>query len=313
MSALPVLEVAIGLSFTYLLLALIASTLAEWISRFTNARGNMLEEGIRQLLGEEDAQGAVTEQVLNHPLIRPLAQRKKATKRRAPSYIPSDLFAKALKAIVTPSSPVSSTPKSAALGQALAALGGVVGEGGSVSEASLAKWYDQHMDRVSGWYKRHTQSVVLAVAIVLTVVTNADTVGLIHRLWTDSALRAAVVEAAKARIAEGPPLRPVEYSDPTTPKPTKPIQSSKANEVGADEVQLLSRMVGWSEDLENLKGLIASGTKGEVLLWFVLHLFGWFVTALAVSIGAPFWFDTLNRLMNIRSSGPAPKEASDAK
>jgi hypothetical protein len=30
---------------------------------------------------------------------------------------------------------------------------------------------------------------------------------------------------------------------------------------------------------------------------------GWTFTALAVSLGAPFWFDTLNRLMSLRASG----------
>jgi hypothetical protein len=32
------------------------------------------------------------------------------------------------------------------------------------------------------------------------------------------------------------------------------------------------------------------------------------VTALAASLGAPFWFDTLNRFINIRENGCAPEE-----
>jgi hypothetical protein len=39
------------------------------------------------------------------------------------------------------------------------------------------------------------------------------------------------------------------------------------------------------------------------------HIVGWLVTALAATLGAPFWFDTLNRLISIRSSGKAPEEA----
>jgi hypothetical protein len=38
------------------------------------------------------------------------------------------------------------------------------------------------------------------------------------------------------------------------------------------------------------------------------HLLGWFLTGVAVSLGAPFWFDTLNRFMNIRATGTAPNE-----
>ena len=35
---------------------------------------------------------------------------------------------------------------------------------------------------------------------------------------------------------------------------------------------------------------------------------GWLLTAFAVSLGAPFWFDLLNRFINLRVSGKAPEE-----
>ncbi|MGH9329933.1 MAG: hypothetical protein ACRD09_05775, partial [Vicinamibacterales bacterium] len=38
------------------------------------------------------------------------------------------------------------------------------------------------------------------------------------------------------------------------------------------------------------------------------HLFGWILTVAAISLGAPFWFDTLNRFLNIRGAGKAPEE-----
>jgi hypothetical protein len=39
------------------------------------------------------------------------------------------------------------------------------------------------------------------------------------------------------------------------------------------------------------------------------HLLGWLITVLAISLGAPFWFDMLNRIVAIRSAGRAPEEA----
>jgi hypothetical protein len=42
------------------------------------------------------------------------------------------------------------------------------------------------------------------------------------------------------------------------------------------------------------------------------HLLGWQVTALAATLGAPFWFDTLNRMISIRSAGKSPEEAPKA-
>ncbi|MDB5532748.1 MAG: hypothetical protein JWO28_1063 [Hyphomicrobiales bacterium] len=38
------------------------------------------------------------------------------------------------------------------------------------------------------------------------------------------------------------------------------------------------------------------------------HALGWLITALAATLGAPFWFDTLNRVISIRSAGKAPEE-----
>jgi hypothetical protein len=37
-------------------------------------------------------------------------------------------------------------------------------------------------------------------------------------------------------------------------------------------------------------------------------LFGWLITALAASLGAPFWFETLQRFVNIRGNGRLPAE-----
>lgn len=38
------------------------------------------------------------------------------------------------------------------------------------------------------------------------------------------------------------------------------------------------------------------------LLPWLEKIFGWFITTLAVSLGAPFWFDILNKVMNFRAS-----------
>ena len=43
-------------------------------------------------------------------------------------------------------------------------------------------------------------------------------------------------------------------------------------------------------------------------MW-LLKVGGLLITGLAVSLGAPFWFDTLNRFMNIRNAGRAPDES----
>ena len=42
------------------------------------------------------------------------------------------------------------------------------------------------------------------------------------------------------------------------------------------------------------------------ILWF--HFFGWAMTAAAASLGAPFWFDLLKKVISIRSNGQPPAE-----
>jgi hypothetical protein len=45
--------------------------------------------------------------------------------------------------------------------------------------------------------------------------------------------------------------------------------------------------------------------------WLTMIL-GWLITAFAVSLGAPFWFDLLNKFINVRASGKAPEEEPKA-
>ncbi len=40
-------------------------------------------------------------------------------------------------------------------------------------------------------------------------------------------------------------------------------------------------------------------------------LFGWLITAAGTVFGAPFWFDLLQRVIRLKSSGPSPKEKQE--
>jgi hypothetical protein len=54
-----------------------------------------------------------------------------------------------------------------------------------------------------------------------------------------------------------------------------------------------------------------TGAEERCALWLKtigFHLGGWLLTIVAASLGAPFWFDLLNKFINIRSTGKAPEE-----
>ena len=57
--------------------------------------------------------------------------------------------------------------------------------------------------------------------------------------------------------------------------------------------------IGWKAPLDNAE------REG-----WISKLVGWIITALAVSLGAPFWFDMLNKLNSLRSTGIKPKAAN---
>jgi hypothetical protein len=61
---------------------------------------------------------------------------------------------------------------------------------------SVEEWYDDHMARVSGWYKRRVRWVSLLIGSVLVVAVNVNTVTIVRALYSDEALRESVVTTA---------------------------------------------------------------------------------------------------------------------
>lgn len=186
-------------------------------------------------------------------------------------------------------------------------------EDSAAMKKQVEAWFNDGMDRVSGWYKRNAQQNALLLACAVTLVFNADTLKVVHVLWTNPTVRAAVVEEARVRAAKQPPtesLQMVEYAnaDDATESTPRNIQNPLQG-ISDTEQQLLGEVTGWQEDRS---ALMKAGFGGAALLGVIGgHLPGWILTAIAVSLGAPFWFDTLNRFMNIRNAGRSSNEPRD--
>jgi hypothetical protein len=292
---LPILDVAIGICFIYLLLGLICSTVNEMISGWLGTRAKFLEQGIERLLG-----GALKQELYAHPLIRSLAASDGATD---PSYIPAERFVTALTDILT--GPGQAANDVAALRTGLVALGndqlrGALtalldpGIDAAAARARLEKWFDDGMQRVTGWYKRNSQRNALILACLITVALNADTLRIAKTLWSSPTVSAVVVEEAKARVQSPQPINPPGATA------NAPMQA-----LTPQEQALLGQVAGWSGEQR------PPDVNVFIWLWGILkcHLLGWILTAIAVSLGAPFWFDTLNRFINIRNAGQAPQRA----
>lgn len=310
-----VLDVAIGLVFTYTILSLMTSALVELLEAGLRTRAKYLWQGIGELLQDRPTnKGAGTEQPTNagtntsprnpsltltafytHPLIGGLyygnyETAKGALFRRAlPAYIPRADFAAVLIEIISRGnrgrdvSTIESFRRGVEalhdhrLRPGFEAILAVAGDDLSAVQKGLESWYDDAMDRVSGWYKRHTQVMLLLLGLCVATSFNADTFKLVAHLNEDEPAREALVSAASSFVT--------------------------ANQGKPPDAQL--------KDIDSYVGQIR--TKGSPLgkqpTFDVASFFGFLVTAFAISLGAPFWFDLLNRLSVIRAT-VKPREKS---
>jgi len=301
---MPILDVAIGLSLYYLMLGLICTTINEMIAGVFNTRSVFLERGIDRLLGNDSE---LKKKLLQHPLIRTLA----AKDGGVPSYIPSVGFATALLDILSgPGNPhtdvaavIDGAKANPVLQGVITTLADSAKQRGVELKVEIAEWFDHGMDRVTGWYKRNAQRNALILAALVTLALNANTITVGTLLWTDPTVRAAMVEGARARAAKAAPeeLPLVEYKDSSDATASTPTPAGVSEEaiLSPSEQALLGRLGGWSGE-----------TFESSLVWWARHLLGWIVTILAASLGAPFWFDTLKRFVNIRNAGKVPAKSS---
>jgi hypothetical protein len=305
-----ILEVAIGIVFVYLLLSLICTAITELIAQAIAWRSKTLEEGIRNLLKDPTLDRDLAAELYKHPLVDGLAPQGWLDKRRhkpgKPAYIPSRIFALSLFDIVAPADrdarsktfpEVRDSIAALPTGRMRTALLSLLDEAeGDLKKAreNLENWFNEAMDRVAGWYKRKTQTVILIIAVALTISLNVDTFSIAGSLWRDDALRAAVITAAED-IAR----QPLDKGDGLTPR---------INDL-QQQLQSFRGPIGWS--FARYEDQPESSHLPQTIMGWLLKLLGLAFTALAVSLGAPFWFDTLNRLITIRSSGDPPQGVSD--
>lgn len=328
-----VLEVVVGIIFIYLLLSILCTSANEWVAAMTRRRGEMLRKGIRQLLENQPLkEGGDPDEFLNafykHPLIKsmmpaaPSKARDRSDKqdaapsgkidKRHPAYLAPRTFVAVITDIVTGFKPGSvEFDHFEEGGHALpqgnvrtCVLALVQRSNQDLEQAQLATeaWFKDAMDRVNGWYKRRTQLWTVIIALFLTLVANANTINIVKKLGNDPVLRTAVVEEAKVRAQKPRPTISVEYADQDDPtNPT--VTHNEGNELSQNEMDLLGQILGWHDNVFYDK----NGYSWTKQIWLE-RLIGWLLTILAISLGAPFWFDILNKIINIRFAGKSPDE-----
>jgi hypothetical protein len=293
------------------------SAIAELLETWLKYRSIDLDRGVRQLLADPDGIG-LAKQFYQHPLIASLfrGQYEPTSSRNLPSYIPSRQFALALMDLMLPS-------QSSALSGAAGAIGGS-GTAPSITplrdavaklegadalrrtlltlidaanndmmqvRTNIEQWFDAAMDRVSGYYKRRSQKILVAIGIVIAVLMNVSSITVAKALWTDQTMRDSLAKVAQ------------DYLETTDPLPAAESPHTRFDRK-VKELQSFGLPIGWTSEAGDPRAI----TETDPGLWLE-RLFGWLLTGSAVSLGAPFWFDLLNKFTVVRST-VKPREKS---
>ena len=291
MTGFSILEVTIGLAFSYLLLSLVSSVLQEMIASALKLRAKNLWQGVQSLLHDE----SLAKQLYGHGLLEGMCKGD-----RKPSYLPSRTFALALMDVIKPPKHSGSLFEAAKtslddfnipsdrLREVLKALVEDAGDDAERFRENIEEWFDDSMDRIGGWYKRQARLILLGIGVVVAVGLNVDSIHVAETLWEEPKLRAAISEEAGKFIQTKP--------DGTPDTELKDLLSA---------VDALPLPIGWRGGLE-AKFYPAGSSAGDQIWSWITAVVGWSLTALAISLGASFWFDALGKLLKLRTAGTAP-------
>jgi hypothetical protein len=295
MLGLQGLDVVIGLALTMAIVSLAASTMLEGFSSAIGKRGKALKsalDGLVQDITRTEAVGML------------LKERVFGGEKRFPSYISKDTFADAVGELIEIDQEMTADLPNAEYEEHFEAhvkhplmarvLRTAKTSGGDPTaiRATIDRLFDEAMDRLSGAYKRWTMAILFVIGLSIAVIGNVSIFHTAKSLWEDGAARDAVVEAAQ-NIGAG----------------DEALDGEDLESV-AETVEHLDGVgvpVGWTDEAQ-----ADWGESGWWPSWTRLAMMaGWLATAALTTLGAPFWFDLLSRLIAIRGAGK-PKDAATA-
>lgn len=271
-----VLEVAIGVSFCYAALALIVSTLQEALASALHLRAHTLLDGIKSMLNDPRFTG-LARALYSHALINPHDDGQPVDQnalKHKPSYIEPLHFAIAL--IDT----IQRVPGDTAnLARDIDTLRDVQLRRAIQGIYLRANGdYRQFQDGVAAWFDsamarvsgEYKRRAMLISVLLSLLLTVMFNIDSIHLFKT---------------LWQHPALAAQITAVPTA--------ADRAT------IDLLFTMpIGW----ETFPPVFDSN--------FLVQVAGWIITTASALFGAPFWFSTLQRIMQLRGTGARPDEAA---
>lgn len=221
-------------------------------------------------------------------------------------------------------------------------------------KVSLQGWFDETMERATGWYKRQAQMILFMIGFGIAVAFNVDTFYIVGFLSKDKEATNQLVKlASDGEEKYGSMVQLVSKNKTDSPAvETNADDRAKvmdsAYRVVRGDIDEVSKLIGlgWKvpdkKDPALCKDLFKDDSTKAVACvsciqkqlecssddemgfcsklvfvsrtgqWTAKSIIGWLITALAISLGAPFWYDLLKKLVNMRGSGTNPDEAKKA-
>jgi hypothetical protein len=281
---------------------------------------------------------AITKEFYNHPSIKYLSESSWNDK---PSYMRRSTFARTLIDMLKGTSITHTQDLAAVVRSALQARNSMPQEtrqhlnvlfenaGGDIEKftSSLEEWFDEVQERASGWFKRQTQLILFLIGFAIAWAFNVDSISIARLLAKNDKMREQFVAFSLAQYKEA-------YASGSLSTDSTTVQSNldearKELRAAIDETGVILGL-GWETVVVNaeesihkmtaiLSDTVMAGDEKAKLLVSIagdfkrrelsqyqesywLAISGWILTALAISLGAPFWFDLLNKVAVVRSA-----------
>lgn len=342
MSLDAIIEIAIGLVVAWLILSVATMQVQDWFTEKLNWRSTFMEKQLQDMLKNPK----IVEQFYKHPIIQAMDVEKnipwwrkkndKKTEIITPTQISNPVFASAAVDVFLnagkseneiPAGAMSIKEMRKAMNQSIVELRNLNPElaravlfmspnldvKGDQIEKTLASfrsnvetWFDNTMVKATQVYKLNAQKFAFIIGFILAILFNVDSINIMVKLWQEPTLRASIV--AQAPSIKQDPKNTVkdtiaQMSELSLPVgwTTVPAESgATCNELFASDGKIMLNTKGGCRELVNMPAW-------DNIWGYLFKLLGFFISGLAASLGAPFWFDALNKLIGLKPT-PEPKK-----
>lgn len=332
-----VLEVGIGLIFTFLAVSLISGAIVEAIGSWTMLRAKTLLSGVQSLLNDPNFD-ALARQLYAHASINPRGPGASAPRANQPTYIDKEQFAVALMDITGISEAIAAHAAALATAEAAPppAPAPAIPLVTRLTNAVDAKIAPPAAAPLAAPVPENPQIRQLLYGIIYRSLGDATKIKEDLASWFDNGMDrlSGVYKRYMQLMTVGIALilavvinvDSITIAQEVWEQPTL-VEKLKADKMITSDEALRaldqSLPVGWPNGYfkrqkakQDDKGNPIKDDKGnpiyEVVVFgpwdWLVSICGWLITAVAALFGAPFWFDALQNITRLKGSGPSPDE-----